>query len=182
MAMWKVTWPVLNTDKVDQAWDLPEGNQDAGMTRGQFIVSATAVAALWLLWLKHLVWGSSAEAADLQTVALQRTSLEYTKLADKPVDQMLRDGESEWFSNPAVIAKYGERAPRVWEKSIVNKVWSWELRPRTVKLLEEYTPKMLVAFWQQLSESEKYLSLYAAWLAYISKLNEDALKKLTTGA
>jgi len=146
------------------------------------ILGLWALATTVITWVAGRATDALAEEVQqdhIQEASFQTVSLDYSEMAEAPVDSMLLSGEKEWFTSQKVLDKYWDRVAKVWEKSIVSKVSSGKISNRTAKLLEQYTPNMLISFGRELSWNEKYKSLYAAGANFITKLNGQVLEKLT---
>jgi len=85
-----------------------------------------------------------------------KLGIDYRALAPSPLAEMLSQGEVEWMKNAP--SKYGDKAGRLWKRSISKKVSTGAISESVIEKLRAYTPNMLTKFAVGLNPQDKKYS------------------------
>ena len=89
-----------------------------------------------------------------------KLGIDYYELAPSPLAEILSQGEAEWMVNAS--SKYGEKAGRLWKRSISKKVSTGAISQSVIDKLRAYTPNMLTKFAVGLNpQDSKYSGLWS---------------------
>lgn len=154
--------------------DVTEANSaPENLGRREFLAQlwlAVWSAAVLNAWLARDVLAADIKATNI-SYRESAHNIDYKKLADSPVAEMLSIGEDEWMKNAA--EDYEEDTLGVWRDHMIPEISSWKISKWTISELEEYTPKMLVMFADIDINHPKYGFLSSVW----QKAQLDSLAK-----
>jgi len=143
------------------------------LTQAGLVISATALGVSGLAQ-KVLADEISPEAEVIQVSNTEATKIEplpsqwgidYTKIAENPLDAILSHGEEEFRS--AATEVFEDETVDAW-KSMSTELWTGEISEYTVSDLKEFTPDMLVQFTRLDPKHPKYAWLWSVGNAFVA--------------